>query len=83
MRQQARRIAEEGEHPLILVDGPPGIDCPIIGPDGYDSPSLVDLAGADALSAFFHVPVFLLAGAVIGLKGVLSIIYAGKVGGVA
>ena len=30
VRQQARRIAEEGEHPLILVDGPPGIGCPVI-----------------------------------------------------
>lgn len=30
VRQQARRIAEEGEYPLILVDGPPGIGCPVI-----------------------------------------------------
>ena len=30
VRQQARRIAEEGGHSLILVDGPPGIGCPVI-----------------------------------------------------
>ena len=30
VRQQARRIAEEAGHPLILVDGPPGIGCPVI-----------------------------------------------------
>lgn len=30
VRQQARRLAEEGGHPLILVDGPPGIGCPVI-----------------------------------------------------
>ena len=31
-----------------------GIDCPIIGPDGYDSPSLVELAGADALNNVYY-----------------------------
>ena len=31
-----------------------GIDCPVIGPDGYDSPSLVELAGADALSNVYY-----------------------------
>jgi len=30
VRQQARRIAEMNKHPLILVDGPPGIGCPVI-----------------------------------------------------
>ena len=30
VRQQARRIAEEAGHALILVDGPPGIGCPVI-----------------------------------------------------
>ena len=28
--REARRIAEEGHHPLIIVDGPPGIGCPVI-----------------------------------------------------
>ncbi len=27
-----------------------GIDCPILGPDGFESPSLVELAGAEALT---------------------------------
>jgi MinD superfamily P-loop ATPase len=30
VRQEARRIAEEGHHSLIIVDGPPGIGCPVI-----------------------------------------------------
>lgn len=30
VRQQARRIAEAHGHDLILVDGPPGIGCPVI-----------------------------------------------------
>jgi MinD superfamily P-loop ATPase len=29
VRREARRIAEAGDHPLIIVDGPPGIGCPI------------------------------------------------------
>jgi MinD superfamily P-loop ATPase len=30
VRREARRVAEEGGHPLIIVDGPPGIGCPVI-----------------------------------------------------
>jgi MinD superfamily P-loop ATPase len=30
IRREARRIAEAGNHPLIIVDGPPGIGCPVI-----------------------------------------------------
>jgi len=30
VRREARRIAEEGNHSLIIVDGPPGIGCPVI-----------------------------------------------------
>ncbi len=30
VRQEARRIAENGDHPIIIVDGPPGIGCPVI-----------------------------------------------------
>lgn len=30
VRQQARRVAEEGGHDLIIADGPPGIGCPVI-----------------------------------------------------
>ena len=30
VRREARRIAEEHNHSLIIVDGPPGIGCPVI-----------------------------------------------------
>ena len=30
VRREARRIAEEKSRPLVLVDGPPGIGCPVI-----------------------------------------------------
>ena len=30
VRHEARRVAEEGNHPIIIVDGPPGIGCPVI-----------------------------------------------------
>jgi len=30
VRREARRIAEAENHPLIIVDGPPGIGCPVI-----------------------------------------------------
>jgi len=30
VRNQARKIAEENGHPYLLVDGPPGIGCPVI-----------------------------------------------------
>jgi len=30
VRREARRIAEEGNHPIVIVDGPPGIGCPVI-----------------------------------------------------
>ena len=30
VRQEARRIAEQNGHPLVIVDGPPGIGCPVI-----------------------------------------------------
>ncbi len=30
VRQNARRIAEEEGHSLVIVDGPPGIGCPVI-----------------------------------------------------
>lgn len=31
-----------------------GIDCPILGADGFESPTLVELAGADALSNVYY-----------------------------
>ncbi len=30
VRNEARRLADEGHHSLIIVDGPPGIGCPVI-----------------------------------------------------
>lgn len=30
VRQQARRIAETADHPIVIVDGPPGIGCAVI-----------------------------------------------------
>jgi MinD superfamily P-loop ATPase len=30
VRREARRIAEEENHALVIVDGPPGIGCPVI-----------------------------------------------------
>jgi MinD superfamily P-loop ATPase len=30
VRKEAQRIAREGGYPLILIDGPPGIGCPVI-----------------------------------------------------
>ena len=30
VRREAKRIAEERGHPLVIVDGPPGIGCPVI-----------------------------------------------------
>jgi MinD superfamily P-loop ATPase len=30
VRQEARRMALEGNRPLVIVDGPPGIGCPVI-----------------------------------------------------
>ena len=30
VRREARRIAEDGDHLLVIVDGPPGIGCPVI-----------------------------------------------------
>lgn len=30
VRKEAQRIAQEGKYPLVLIDGPPGIGCPVI-----------------------------------------------------
>jgi MinD superfamily P-loop ATPase len=30
VRQNAKRLAEDGGHDMVLVDGPPGIGCPVI-----------------------------------------------------
>ncbi len=41
VRKEAQRIAREGNYPLILIDGPPGIGCPVIA----------SLGGVDAVLA--------------------------------
>jgi MinD superfamily P-loop ATPase len=30
VRREARRLAEQGQRPLVIIDGPPGIGCPVI-----------------------------------------------------
>lgn len=41
VRQEARRIAEEENRPLVIVDGPPGVGCPVIASLGGASLALV------------------------------------------
>jgi MinD superfamily P-loop ATPase len=41
VRQNARKIAEEGGYDLILNDGPPGIGCPVIASIGGVDASLI------------------------------------------
>jgi len=41
VRQEARRIAEEENRSLVIVDGPPGIGCPVIASLGGASLALV------------------------------------------
>ncbi len=68
VRQQARKIAEAENHPIIIVDGPPGIGCPVIASlTGASHVLLVteptvsgahDLERVLALARHFHVPAF-------------------------
>ncbi len=41
VRQAARRLADEEGHDLVLVDGPPGIGCPVIASIGGASAVLI------------------------------------------
>jgi MinD superfamily P-loop ATPase len=41
VRKEAQRIAQEGKYPLILIDGPPGIGCPVIASLGGVDAALV------------------------------------------
>ena len=41
VRKEAQRIAQEGKYPLILIDGPPGIGCPVISSVGGVDAALV------------------------------------------
>ncbi|MFA7371681.1 MAG: (4Fe-4S)-binding protein, partial [Sphaerochaetaceae bacterium] len=68
VRKEARRIANEQKKELLLVDGPPGIGCPVIssitGTSGVvlvTEPSvsgLHDLERVAKLAANFRVPVY-------------------------
>ncbi len=49
VRQEARRLAEEGGHDLVIVDGPPGIGCPVIA--SITGSSLVLIVTEPTLSA--------------------------------
>lgn len=69
VRREARRLAEQEERPLILVDGPPGIGCPVIASITGASLILVvaeptvsgehDLERVLALANHFKIPAML------------------------
>ena len=69
VRSQAKRIAEQENVPYILVDGPPGIGCPVIASvTGADAVLIVtepsvsgghDLERVAALAGHFRIPAFL------------------------
>ncbi len=66
VRRKARRIAEENGHSLVIVDGPPGIGCPVIASITGASLVLVvtepsvsgehDLERVLALTRHFEIP---------------------------
>lgn len=66
VRREARRIAEAGKHPHIIVDGPPGIGCPVIASIGGATQVLIvteptvsgahDLERTLSLARHFSVP---------------------------
>lgn len=68
VRKEARRIAQEEGRPLILVDGPPGIGCPVISSVTGSSAVLLvtepsvsgvhDLRRVTSLARSFDIPVF-------------------------
>ena len=67
VKREAKRIAEEKGHSLILVDGPPGIGCPVIASLTGASFILVvseptvsgehDMERVLSLAQHFHIPV--------------------------
>jgi MinD superfamily P-loop ATPase len=66
VRKEARRLAEENGRSLILVDGPPGVGCPVIASLGGASMALVvaeptvsgehDIERALSLARHFQIP---------------------------
>ncbi len=69
VRQQARKIAEQGRHEVIITDGPPGIGCPVIAAmSGADKIIIVveptlsgthDFKRLISLSKHFNLPAML------------------------
>lgn len=41
VRKEAQRIAQEGAYPLVIIDGPPGIGCPVIASLGGVDAALI------------------------------------------
>jgi len=66
VRREARRIAEQENRPLVIVDGPPGIGCPVIASVTGATQVLVvteptvsgehDLARVLSLAEHFNIP---------------------------
>ena len=66
VRQEAKRIAQEDHHALVIVDGPPGIGCPVIASVTGATLVLIvteptvsgehDLQRVLALTRHFHIP---------------------------
>lgn len=69
VRSQAKKIAEQGNTPYIIVDGPPGIGCPVIASiTGADAVLIVteptvsgkhDLDRVAELAKHFKIPAYL------------------------
>jgi MinD superfamily P-loop ATPase len=69
VRKEGQRIAKEGDYPLVLIDGPPGIGCPVIAAiGGVDAALLVtepsvsglhDLERVLAVCRHFQVPAWI------------------------
>ncbi len=68
VRQEARRIAESEGHSLVIIDGPPGIGCPVIASLTGTTRALIvaeptvsgehDLGRVLQLTRYFGIPAF-------------------------
>lgn len=66
VRREATGIAEEGDHKLVIVDGPPGIGCPVIASVTGASQVLIvteptvsgehDMGRVLSLAKYFNIP---------------------------
>ncbi len=69
IRQEGKKLADEGHLDLLLTDGPPGIGCPVIASLGGASAVLIvteptvsgrhDMERVAELAAFFKIPAML------------------------